>query len=123
MVVPRSISDEVIEAAASFRQGGRFPVLSYRHENGSVLLRSGQPLVGPSGKRCKEDEKLINAVLGPGKRGYIIDTRTQSIAQTAKVIQFFLHITFIFHFSLSFCLDASWPTLACLFSSSRMSLC
>ena len=41
--------------------------------------------MGPSGKRCKEDEKLINAVLGPGKRGYIIDTRSQTLAQTAKV--------------------------------------
>lgn len=47
-------------------------------------MRSSQPLVGPSNKRCKEDERLLNAVLGPGKRGYIIDTRSQSIAQTAK---------------------------------------
>ena len=88
MVVPKSIPDEIIKAAASFRQGGRFPILCYRHENGAVLLRSGQPLVGPSGKRCKEDEKLINAVLGPGKRGYIIDTRSQTLAQTAKVTDF-----------------------------------
>lgn len=48
-------------------------------------MRSSQPLVGPSNKRCKEDERLLNAVLGPGKRGYIIDTRSQSIAQVAKV--------------------------------------
>ena len=48
-------------------------------------MRSSQPLVGPSNKRCKEDERLLNAVLGPGKRGYIIDTRNQSIAQVAKV--------------------------------------
>jgi len=75
----------VIAKAATFREGGRFPILCYRHENSSVLLRSGQPLVGSSGKRCKEDERLINAVLGPGKRGYIIDTRAQSFAQTAKV--------------------------------------
>lgn len=42
-------------------------------------------MTGPSSKRCKEDERLINSVLGPGKRGYIIDTRTQTLAQTAKV--------------------------------------
>lgn len=51
----------------------------------SVLMRSSQPLTGPNSKRCKEDERLINSVLGPGKRGYIIDTRTQTLAQTAKV--------------------------------------
>jgi len=48
-------------------------------------MRSSQPLSGPNSKRCKEDEKLINSVLGPGKRGYIIDTRTQTVAQSAKV--------------------------------------
>lgn len=47
-------------------------------------MRAGQPLTGTNGRRCKEDEKLINATLRPGKRGYIIDTRTISIAQQAK---------------------------------------
>ena len=47
-------------------------------------MRSSQPLTGPNSKRCKEDEKLLNSLLGPGKRGYIIDTRTQNSAQTAK---------------------------------------
>lgn len=42
-------------------------------------------MTGPTSKRCKEDERLINSVLGPGKRGYIIDTRTQTLAQAAKV--------------------------------------
>lgn len=84
VVVPKSIDDETIVIAATFREGGRFPVLSYRHETGSVLMRSSQPLTGPNSKRCKEDEKLLNSLLGPGKRGYIIDTRTQNSAQTAK---------------------------------------
>lgn len=47
-------------------------------------MRAGQPLTGTNGRRCKEDEKLINATLRPGKRGYIIDTRTISVAQQAK---------------------------------------
>ena len=37
-------------------------------------------------RRCREDEKLINAALGSsGQKGYIIDTRTQNLAMTAKV--------------------------------------
>ena len=49
-------------------------------------MRSSQPLTGPGGRRCKEDEALINSVLGPGKRGYIVDSRSASLAQSAKVI-------------------------------------
>ena len=49
-----------------------------------VMMRSGQPLTGTNGRRCKEDERLINATLRPGKRGYVIDTRTISVAQQAK---------------------------------------
>lgn len=48
------------------------------------MMRAGQPLTGTNGRRCKEDEKLINATLRPGKRGYIIDTRNISVAQQAK---------------------------------------
>lgn len=47
-------------------------------------MRAGQPLAGTNGRRCKEDEKLINATLRPGKRGYIIDTRAANVAQQAK---------------------------------------
>ncbi|KAJ8870865.1 hypothetical protein PR048_027166 [Dryococelus australis] len=90
VVVPKSVDDETIIAAANFREGGRFPVLSYRHEGGSVLMRSSQPMTGPNSRRCREDERLINSVLGPGKRGYIIDTRTQTLAQTAKVLAIFV---------------------------------
>lgn len=41
-------------------------------------------MVGTSSKRCKEDERLINTVLGSGKRGYIIETRNQNVAQMAR---------------------------------------
>ncbi|KAJ8322021.1 hypothetical protein KUTeg_000492 [Tegillarca granosa] len=50
----------------------------------SVMMRSSQPLTGQSNKRCKEDEKLVNSVLGIGKRGYIVDTRSQSNAKAAQ---------------------------------------
>lgn len=46
-------------------------------------MRSSQPLVGSSSKRCKQDERVINSVLGPGKRGYIIDTRSVANATVA----------------------------------------
>ncbi|GFN86881.1 myotubularin-related protein 9 [Plakobranchus ocellatus] len=83
--VPKSIEDETIIKAASFRQGGRFPVLSYYHKDSkTVLMRSSQPLSGPSGKRCKEDERLVNSVMGMGKRGFIVDTRAQGVAKMAQ---------------------------------------
>ncbi|KAG9337466.1 hypothetical protein JZ751_028656 [Albula glossodonta] len=85
LVVPKSMDDDALRKAATFRHGGRFPVLSYYHKkNGMVMMRAGQPLTGTNGRRCKEDEKLINATLRAGKRGYIIDTRTINLAQQAK---------------------------------------
>ncbi|KAM6279859.1 myotubularin-related protein 9 [Porphyrio hochstetteri] len=85
VIVPKSIDDEALRKVAMFRQGSRFPVLSYYHKkNGMVMMRSSQPLTGTNGRRCKEDEKLINATLRPGKRGYIIDTRSLNVAQQAR---------------------------------------
>lgn len=85
VTVPKSIDDETLQKVAVFRHGGRFPVLSYYHKkNGMVMMRTSQPLTGTNGKRCKDDEKLINSTLGPGRRGYIIDTRSLSAAQQAR---------------------------------------
>ncbi|KAM4679151.1 myotubularin-related protein 9 isoform 1-T1 [Amazona ochrocephala] len=85
VIVPKSIDDEALWKVAMFRHGSRFPVLSYYHKkNGMVMMRSSQPLTGTNGRRCKEDEKLINATLRPGKRGYIIDTRSLNVAQQAR---------------------------------------
>uniref|UniRef100_A0A6I8PLV7 Myotubularin-related protein 9 n=3 Tax=cellular organisms TaxID=131567 RepID=A0A6I8PLV7_ORNAN len=85
VTVPAAVDDEALRKAAQFRHGGRFPVLSYYHKkNGMVMMRSGQPLTGTNGRRCKEDEKLVNATLRPGKRGYIIDTRALNVAQQAR---------------------------------------
>lgn len=38
VVVPKTVDDETLANAASFRQGGRFPVLSYRHNNGVIIV-------------------------------------------------------------------------------------
>ncbi|XP_069751173.1 myotubularin-related protein 9-like isoform X2 [Narcine bancroftii] len=85
-IVHKSIDDATLRTAAKFRQGGRFPVLSYYHtSNGMVIMRSSQPLTGANGKRCREDESLLAAVLGPGMKGYIIDTRSLQAAHQARV--------------------------------------
>ncbi|OCT79099.1 myotubularin-related protein 9 [Xenopus laevis] len=85
VTVPKSIDDDSLRKVAAFRHAGRFPMLSYYHKkNGMVMMRSSQPLTGTNGKRCKEDEKLINATLKHGKRGYIIDTRALNVAQQSR---------------------------------------
>ncbi|NXA09414.1 MTMR9 protein, partial [Sapayoa aenigma] len=85
VIVPKSINDDELRKVAMFRHGSRFPVLSYYHKkNGMVMMRSSQPLTGTNWRRCKEDEKLVNATLRPGKRGYIIDTRSLNVAQQAR---------------------------------------
>ncbi|KAK3607056.1 hypothetical protein CHS0354_015367 [Potamilus streckersoni] len=85
VVVPKTIDDETLLKVAQFRQHGRFPVLSYYHRDSkAVLLRSSQPLTGTNGRRCKDDERLVNSVLGIGRRGYIVDTRTYSAAKAAQ---------------------------------------
>lgn len=84
LVVPKSIDDDTIMASANFREGGRFPLISYRHENGTVLLRSSQPMLNTANRRCKADEKILNAVLGPYRKGYIIDMRSSTYISHCK---------------------------------------
>uniref|UniRef100_A0A1L8DYY4 Putative phosphatidylinositol 3-phosphate 3-phosphatase myotubularin mtm1 n=1 Tax=Nyssomyia neivai TaxID=330878 RepID=A0A1L8DYY4_9DIPT len=74
LVVPRTVTDEQIISSATFRDGGRFPVISYRHENGAVMLRSAQPSPTSNGKRCRADEAILNSVLGKSRKGFIVDT-------------------------------------------------
>lgn len=84
VIVPKSIDDDVIVASASFRDGGRFPLLSYRHDNGAILLRSSQPLLNNNNRRSRADEKILNVILGSGKKGYIIDTRSTNYVSYCK---------------------------------------
>ncbi|XP_029084468.1 myotubularin-related protein 9-like isoform X3 [Monodon monoceros] len=89
VIVPRAVDDDALARSARFRQGGRFPVLSYYHApSGTVLLRSSQPLTGPQKRRCAEDEELLRAVLAearPGARGFIVDTRSAQAAKQARM--------------------------------------
>ncbi|KAL0904168.1 hypothetical protein M5K25_026242 [Dendrobium thyrsiflorum] len=89
LIVPRSISDEELQQAASFRGRGRLPVISWCHAGtGAVLARSSQPLVGlMMNMRSNMDEKLVAAlctqtVYGKGARRklYIADARPRKNA-------------------------------------------
>lgn len=84
LIVPKTIDDDTIIASANFREGGRFPLISYKHDNGTILLRSSQPLLNNTNRRCRADEKMLNAVLGPFKKGYIIDMRSITYINNCK---------------------------------------
>ena len=44
-------------------------------------MKCGQPLSGPSHKRCREDISYLNACLQGLGKGRIIDVRSQHVAQ------------------------------------------
>uniref|UniRef100_A0A914R681 Myotubularin phosphatase domain-containing protein n=1 Tax=Parascaris equorum TaxID=6256 RepID=A0A914R681_PAREQ len=70
VIVPKGIGDDYLRISATFRDGGRFPVLSYYHqETKSSIVRCGQPLIGPTNRRCKEDETILNALLSSTSKG------------------------------------------------------
>lgn len=84
VIVPKGIGDDYLKISATFRDGSRFPVLSYFHKSTqSSIVRCGQPLIGPTNRRCKEDENILKSLLTQD-RGTIIDTRAKHIAQSAR---------------------------------------
>ena len=59
-----------MEAAARCRIGGRLPTLVARHGGGGVpLARAG----GAVGRRSREEEELLAAVLGGRSRGFQVE--------------------------------------------------
>lgn len=86
VIVPREVDDDKLVRSARFRQGSRFPVLSYcHHRNRMVIMRSSQPLTGANRKRCREDELVLQAVIDGSEMGYIIDLRSAQQAQQARM--------------------------------------
>ncbi|CUM67543.1 uncharacterized protein PRCAT00005243001 [Priceomyces carsonii] len=63
LIVPKSISDNVLKHAGKFRSKQRIPSVVYKHRysaNGNVIARCSQPLVGLNlQNRSIQDEKLI----------------------------------------------------------------
>ena len=51
-----------MEVCSTQRHGLVLFVLFRHRDNGSVIARSSQPLVGVLGWRCQEDEKLVAAI-------------------------------------------------------------
>ncbi|KAG4169331.1 hypothetical protein ERO13_A12G088900v2 [Gossypium hirsutum] len=79
LIVPKSISDEEVIQASTFRARCRIPVVSWCHPgNGAVLARSAQPLVGlMMNMRSNADEKLVASLCtqlvdGKGSRRYSV---------------------------------------------------
>lgn len=66
LIVPASISDSVLKHASKFRSKQRIPAIVYKHrlgENGNVIARCSQPLVGLNlQNRSIQDEKLIEEI-------------------------------------------------------------
>ncbi|CAF1398261.1 unnamed protein product [Rotaria sordida] len=62
-VVPSTITNEEIIEAAKFRLYKQFPTIVWRHSNGAIIVRAGQPEVGWPFRRSKEDEKMIQAII------------------------------------------------------------
>lgn len=62
LVVPSNISDNVIKHAGPYRSRQRIPVLTYLHSlNNCSITRSSQPIVGITGKRSVQDERIVSA--------------------------------------------------------------
>ncbi|XP_076835532.1 myotubularin-related protein 1b isoform X3 [Brachyhypopomus gauderio] len=88
LVVPASITEDELRRVSVFRAKRRFPVLSWIHpESQAAVVRCGQPLVGPSDRRCREDERYLQTVLDASAQSHklcIFDARQSSVADTSK---------------------------------------
>ncbi|XP_026562655.1 myotubularin-related protein 2 isoform X2 [Pseudonaja textilis] len=90
LVVPANIPDEELKKVAAFRSRGRIPVLSWIHpESQATITRCSQPMVGVSGKRSKEDEKYLQAIMDSNAQSHkilIFDARPSVNAVANKLI-------------------------------------
>ncbi|XP_010490968.1 PREDICTED: phosphatidylinositol-3-phosphatase myotubularin-2-like [Camelina sativa] len=89
LMVPKSISDEDLIQASTFRARCRLPVISWCHPgSGAVIARSSQPLVGlMMNMRSSCDEKLVASFCtqlaghkGARRKLYIVDARPKKNA-------------------------------------------
>uniref|UniRef100_A0A3B5LLD5 Phosphatidylinositol-3,5-bisphosphate 3-phosphatase MTMR2 n=1 Tax=Xiphophorus couchianus TaxID=32473 RepID=A0A3B5LLD5_9TELE len=89
LVVPVNIPDEDLKRVAAFRAKGRIPVLSWIHpESQATVTRCSQPMVGVNGKRSKEDEKYLQAIMDANAQShklFIFDARPSVNAAANKM--------------------------------------
>uniref|UniRef100_A0A665WWN9 Phosphatidylinositol-3,5-bisphosphate 3-phosphatase MTMR2 n=1 Tax=Echeneis naucrates TaxID=173247 RepID=A0A665WWN9_ECHNA len=89
LAVPVNIPDEEVKRVAAFRAKGRIPVLSWIHpESQATVTRCSQPMVGVNGKRSKEDEKYLQAIMDANAQShklFIFDARPSVNAAANKM--------------------------------------
>ncbi|XP_053187259.1 myotubularin-related protein 2 [Scomber japonicus] len=89
LAVPVNIPDEDLKRVAAFRAKGRIPVLSWIHpESQATVTRCSQPMVGVNGKRSKEDEKYLQAIMDANAQShklFIFDARPSVNAAANKM--------------------------------------
>ncbi|KAM7397816.1 hypothetical protein PAMA_005916 [Pampus argenteus] len=89
LAVPVNIPDEELKRVAAFRAKGRIPVLSWIHpETQATVTRCSQPMVGVNGKRSKEDEKYLQAIMDANAQShklFIFDARPSVNAAANKM--------------------------------------
>ncbi|CAG5875461.1 phosphatidylinositol-3,5-bisphosphate 3-phosphatase MTMR2 [Menidia menidia] len=89
LAVPVNIPDEELKRVAAFRAKGRIPVLSWIHpESQATVTRCSQPMVGVNGKRNKEDEKYLQAIMDANAQShklFIFDARPSVNAAANKM--------------------------------------
>ena len=93
IVVPATLSDEVIAAAASYRTKSRFPALCWIHpETGATLCRSSQPKVGLQRNISKEDQIFLQEIANQGCIQDFNSSKKKKKLQKEKKLEKVLHI-------------------------------
>ncbi|KAG8628777.1 hypothetical protein KVT40_002642 [Elsinoe batatas] len=69
LVVPSTVSDNVLKHGGAYRSKARIPALTYLHPvNNCSITRSSQPMVGLlKGKRNPQDERLVQAIFSTSR--------------------------------------------------------
>uniref|UniRef100_A0A673M7V4 phosphatidylinositol-3,5-bisphosphate 3-phosphatase n=1 Tax=Sinocyclocheilus rhinocerous TaxID=307959 RepID=A0A673M7V4_9TELE len=88
LILPSNVTEDELKRVAAFRAKRRFPVLSWIHpESQAAIVRCGQPQVGPSDRRCREDERYLQTILDANAQSHklcIFDARQSTVADTNK---------------------------------------
>ncbi|XP_016392562.1 myotubularin-related protein 1-like isoform X1 [Sinocyclocheilus rhinocerous] len=88
LVLPSNVTEDELKRVAAFRAKRRFPVLSWIHpESQAAIVRCGQPQVGPTDRRCREDERYLQTILDANAQSHklcIFDARQSTVADTNK---------------------------------------
>ena len=88
LVLPASVDEAFLQAAAGYRSRKRLPAVTYYHAaTQRVLTRSSQPMLGIVQTTSKPDAKLLNCYRLTGAQSgdwpsimYILDARSQIAA-------------------------------------------